>query len=149
MLFEFFGIIYNSAIGAKIICDPVTKASKGYGFVKFSNYEESQKAIAEMQGRPLRGRPIRTSQSFWKNQQDQNQNASNPQNETSKALLDYYSLSMQQQLQPPSNANLDQTWNNVNGNYYGNSSTLYPNSNIQDNISVFICFYSRIIINRT
>lgn len=46
--------------------DPITKYSKGYGFVKFSLFEESQRAISEMQGSLLRGRHIKTSQSFWK-----------------------------------------------------------------------------------
>ena len=30
---------------SKIITDPATKASKGYGFVKFSNVEEANKAL--------------------------------------------------------------------------------------------------------
>ena len=34
--------------------------NKGYGFVKFSNYGESQKAISEMNGKYLAGRPIKT-----------------------------------------------------------------------------------------
>ncbi len=53
-------------LSAKVIVDPITKYSKGYGFVKFSLFEESQRAITEMQGSLLRGRHIKTSQSFWK-----------------------------------------------------------------------------------
>jgi len=32
---------YEHLVSARIITDPVTKASKGYGFVIFSKYEES------------------------------------------------------------------------------------------------------------
>ena len=72
MLLEFFQKRYKSVVSAKVIVDPITKYSKGYGFVKFSNFEESQRAISEMQGSLLRGRHIKTSQSFWKSaNQDQ------------------------------------------------------------------------------
>jgi RNA recognition motif-containing protein len=64
MLLEFFQKRYKSVVSAKVIVDPITKYSKGYGFVKFSNFEESQRAISEMQGSLLRGRHIKTSQSF-------------------------------------------------------------------------------------
>lgn len=56
---------YN--IFLQIIVDPVTRQSKGYGFVKFSNYEESQSAIREMAGSLLRGRAIKTNQAHIKN----------------------------------------------------------------------------------
>ena len=48
MLRDFFGKFYNSIVGAKIIIDPVNKNSKGYGFVKFSDFNESQRALGEM-----------------------------------------------------------------------------------------------------
>lgn len=73
ILLEFFQKRYKSVVSAKVIVDPITKYSKGYGFVKFSNFEESQRAISEMQGSLLRGRHIKTSQSFWKSaNQDSN-----------------------------------------------------------------------------
>ena len=53
-------------MSAKVITDPVTRICKGYGFVKFSNFEDSQRAIKEMYGALLRGRPIKTSQSYTK-----------------------------------------------------------------------------------
>jgi RNA recognition motif-containing protein len=65
-LLEFFQQRFKAAIGAKVIGDPITKLSKGYGFVKFSNFEDSQRAINDMQGVILKGKPIKTSQSFWK-----------------------------------------------------------------------------------
>lgn len=51
---------YSSVVGAKIIVDPSTKVSKGYGFVKFGDQFESQKALNEMNGRYLNGKPIKT-----------------------------------------------------------------------------------------
>jgi len=50
----------------KIIVDPVTRQSKGYGFVKFSDPQEAQSAIREMQGILLRGRAIKTNQAHIK-----------------------------------------------------------------------------------
>ena len=44
---------------AKIIVDPVTRYSKGYGFVKFGNHDEAQKAIVEMQGKYLLTKPMK------------------------------------------------------------------------------------------
>lgn len=66
-LLEPFKKKYHSAFDSKIITDPATKLSKGYGFVQFSNYEESQKAIAEMQGFMIRGKPIKVSPGFSRN----------------------------------------------------------------------------------
>jgi len=45
-LLEFFRSRYPSAFSAKIITDNVTKLSKGYGFVKFTNHDEAHRAIA-------------------------------------------------------------------------------------------------------
>jgi RNA recognition motif-containing protein len=38
----------------------MTKASKGYGFVKFTDYTESQRALIEMNGKVILSRPIKT-----------------------------------------------------------------------------------------
>ncbi len=46
-------------IQAKIIVDPVTRYSKGYGFIKFSNAEEAQRAIQEMNGKMLLTKPMK------------------------------------------------------------------------------------------
>ena len=59
MLMQTFHQIYPSCFEAKIICDPVTRASKGYGFIKFALKEESENALREMQGKPILGRPIK------------------------------------------------------------------------------------------
>ena len=46
---------------AKVIADAITKVSKGYGFVNFSSFEDSQRAINEMAGAILKSRPLKTS----------------------------------------------------------------------------------------
>jgi len=57
---NFFSNYYNSITGTKIIIDPSTKISKGYGFVKFTDPKEYQKAITEMNGKILNGKAIKT-----------------------------------------------------------------------------------------
>ena len=44
--------------------DPVTKQSKGYGFVKFKDYEQSQKALNEMNGKMLVKKTMKTKLNF-------------------------------------------------------------------------------------
>ena len=66
-----FQQFYQSVISAKIIIDPSTKVSKGYGFVKFSDYSESQRAITEMNGKQINGKTMKVGQaSFKKNNAD-------------------------------------------------------------------------------
>jgi RNA recognition motif-containing protein len=50
----------------KIITDNATKLSKGYGFVKFTNNEESVKAITEMNGQMLMGKALKVSTAYMK-----------------------------------------------------------------------------------
>jgi len=52
--FQKFGQIAN----ARIMADPMTGKSKGFGFVCFSAPEEATKAITEMNGRMLEGKPL-------------------------------------------------------------------------------------------
>lgn len=66
MLRDFFSQIYPSVVGAKIIVEPSTKISKGYGFVKFSDYNESQRALVEMNGKMINGKPMKTNQASFK-----------------------------------------------------------------------------------
>jgi len=47
--------------------EPSTKISKGYGFVKFINPEEAQRAISEMNGISLNGKNIKVSHAYMKN----------------------------------------------------------------------------------
>jgi len=66
MLKDVFEQIYPSVTSSKLIIDPITKLSKGYGFVKFADFNESQKAIMEMNGKFILSKPIKTNQAVWK-----------------------------------------------------------------------------------
>ena len=61
---------YTSAFSSKIIIDPTTKASKGYGFVKFTNHEEAQRAISEMNGINFNGKNLKVSHAYMKNKEE-------------------------------------------------------------------------------
>jgi RNA recognition motif-containing protein len=50
---------FPSVYEAKVICDPISRKSKGYGFVKFQSKEESERALQEMSGKVIGGRPIK------------------------------------------------------------------------------------------
>ncbi len=56
----FFSKFYNSVVGVKVIIDPVNKNSKGYGFVKFAEQSEANRALTEMNGKILNGKAIKT-----------------------------------------------------------------------------------------
>lgn len=45
MLLHEFQMHYPSVHEAKVICDPISRKSKGYGFVKFGSKEESERSI--------------------------------------------------------------------------------------------------------
>ena len=62
ILFDLFVKKYPSVISAKVMTDPLTKKSKCYGFIKFHSYEESVKAVKEMDGYSLFGKNIKISQ---------------------------------------------------------------------------------------
>lgn len=66
MLREVFQKLYPSVTASKLIVDPITKQSKGYGFVKFSDLGESQKSIQEMNGKYILNKAIKTNQAVWK-----------------------------------------------------------------------------------
>jgi RNA recognition motif-containing protein len=57
-LLEFFKKDYDSAFSANII------VGKGYGFVKFSDKSEAQRAIQEMSNQLFQGRRIKVRESF-------------------------------------------------------------------------------------
>ena len=65
-LTEFFQSKYRSVVGAKIIKDFTTKKNKGFGFVNFEDGNESELAIAEMNGKIFRGKRIKTGKSYTK-----------------------------------------------------------------------------------
>lgn len=58
-LYTFFKEKYPSTDFANVKFDPRTHVSKGYGFVKFSNPVEQQRAMLEMQNAKLNGRSIK------------------------------------------------------------------------------------------
>jgi RNA recognition motif-containing protein len=57
-LFESVGTV----VSANVIHDRETGRSKGFGFVEMSTDEEAKKAIAEIDGKDLDGRPIVVSE---------------------------------------------------------------------------------------
>lgn len=58
---------YQSCRAAKIMTDPVSGLSRGYGFVRFSSEDDQLKALQEMQGYVLGPRPLRVSTATPKN----------------------------------------------------------------------------------
>ena len=61
LLHETFRVHYSSVRGAKVVTDPSTGRSKGYGFVKFADESERNKAMSEMNGLYCSTRPMRIS----------------------------------------------------------------------------------------
>lgn len=55
---HFFKEDYSSVISAKVIYEPLTQTSKGYGFVDFLNYDEYQHILNSKSIRTLRNVPI-------------------------------------------------------------------------------------------
>ncbi|KAI7858146.1 hypothetical protein BDC45DRAFT_434175 [Circinella umbellata] len=62
---------YISCKSAKIMTDPRTGLSRGYGFVRFSDPIEQRRALIEMQGMYICHRPIRVSMATPKHHQQQ------------------------------------------------------------------------------
>src|ERR1700761_723587 len=54
---EFFSAAGN-VVSANVIVDRETNRSKGFGFVEMSSDEEAKKAVDELNGKELDGRPI-------------------------------------------------------------------------------------------
>ncbi|OVA12259.1 RNA recognition motif domain [Macleaya cordata] len=61
LLQETFRAQYPSVRGAKVVTDPNTGRSKGYGFVKFADEMERNRAMTEMNGVYCSTRPMRIS----------------------------------------------------------------------------------------
>lgn len=58
---EFFSAAGN-VVSANVIVDRDTNRSKGFGFVEMSSDEEAKKAVDELNGKDLDGRPIVVSE---------------------------------------------------------------------------------------
>jgi RNA recognition motif-containing protein len=56
--FQAFGTVEKAAI----ITDKGTGQSRGFGFVEMPNRDEAEKAIAALNGRDLKGRPIKVNE---------------------------------------------------------------------------------------
>lgn len=61
VLQEHFRQFFPSVRSAKVITDPLTSKSKGYGFVRFGSEAERDRALGEMNGHYISSRPIRVS----------------------------------------------------------------------------------------
>ena len=57
---------YKSVLNSKIIKDPCTKLNKGYGFVNFSQKNDFEKAMKEMDGKIINGKKIKTGIATYK-----------------------------------------------------------------------------------
>lgn len=71
ILLEAFSSKFKSILSANVIVDSITKRSKKFGFVRFGNGEESQKAITEMNGQYLLSRPMKLNVGFKKSSMQQ------------------------------------------------------------------------------
>ncbi|KAJ9541481.1 hypothetical protein OSB04_027987 [Centaurea solstitialis] len=49
---------YGQVVEATVMMDKVSSRSKGFGFVTYASGDEAEKAITEMNGKPLHGRII-------------------------------------------------------------------------------------------
>ena len=58
---DFFATV-GTVTSAKVIVDKYSNQSKGFGFVEMSTDEEAKKAIDELNGKELEGRPIAISE---------------------------------------------------------------------------------------
>ncbi|KAL1958851.1 hypothetical protein VTO42DRAFT_3688 [Malbranchea cinnamomea] len=67
VLVSLFQSRFPSCKSAKIMTDPITGMSRGYGFVRFSDETDQQRALTEMQGVYCGNRPMRISTATPKN----------------------------------------------------------------------------------
>ncbi|KAI9919115.1 hypothetical protein PsorP6_011879 [Peronosclerospora sorghi] len=61
LLLSTFNARFTSVRGAKVVIDPVTRMSKGFGFVRFGSKEEADQALQTMNGVFCSSRPMRVS----------------------------------------------------------------------------------------
>jgi cold-inducible RNA-binding protein len=60
-LADFFAAV-GTVVSAKVVMDRDTNRSKGFGFVEMSNDDEAKAAIAQLDGKELKGRPVNVSE---------------------------------------------------------------------------------------
>ncbi|POM68113.1 Nucleolin [Phytophthora palmivora] len=61
LLLTTFSARFTTVRGAKVVMDPVTRMSKGFGFVRFGSKEEADQALQTMNGVYCSSRPMRVS----------------------------------------------------------------------------------------
>jgi RNA recognition motif-containing protein len=143
MLREIFEKIYPSVTSSKLIIDPITKYSKGYGFVKFSDYNESQRAIAEMNGKYILSKAIKTNQAVWKKYNPESSNKSNNLQKTYQnsyySKNNYYKEKNVGENNSYHNYNRNSSGNN-NNQYYSSSksSTTYSSPVYTQNVNIYL-----------
>ncbi len=54
--------VYGTVTSARVIRDRYTDRSRGFGFVEMENDTEAEAAIAELNGKPIKGRPVNVNQ---------------------------------------------------------------------------------------
>ena len=133
-LISFFKSKYKSVTGGKIIIDPTTKLSKGYGFVTFSDEKEKEKAINEMNGKILKEKAIKTGNAWHKKENRYKNKSKNPfhqNNNSFNQLLklynnpyflanSYYANFFNPLFQKQISSHLEDYYNNNNNNEDGN-----------------------------
>ncbi|CAG8467653.1 10221_t:CDS:2 [Diversispora eburnea] len=90
MLVSVFQQRYPSCKSAKIMTDPMTGMSRGYGFVRFAEEAEQQRALIEMQGSFCGNRPMRISTATPKNKAGLQGNFFQPQTQQNTVVLNQY-----------------------------------------------------------
>ncbi|CEG35834.1 nuclear acid binding [Plasmopara halstedii] len=61
LLLSTFSARFTTVRGAKVVMDPITRMSKGFGFVRFGSKEEADQALQTMNGVFCSSRPMRVS----------------------------------------------------------------------------------------
>lgn len=54
--------VFGTVSSARVIRDRYTDRSRGFGFVEMDNDAEAEAAIAELNGKPIKGRPVNVNQ---------------------------------------------------------------------------------------
>ncbi|XP_055351640.1 tRNA selenocysteine 1-associated protein 1-like isoform X2 [Paramacrobiotus metropolitanus] len=127
-LFNFFSARFSSVKSARVVVDEHGD-SRGYGFVRFADENDQQRALTEMQGVIIGTKPIRVSIAAPKNKMGQT--PEQQQQMTSEQLTNYYASYLQyhsyyQQWQQQMNVNYEQYYKQYYPGYYGAQMPAMP-----------------------
>ncbi|OWA50579.1 putative tRNA selenocysteine 1-associated protein 1 [Hypsibius exemplaris] len=119
-LFNFFSARYSSVKSARVVVDEHGD-SRGYGFVRFAEEMDQQRALSDMQGVLIGNKPIRVSIAAPKNRMGQT--PEQQQQMSSEQLANYYSQYVQyhsyvQQWQQQQQSSYEQYYKQYYPNYY-------------------------------